>query len=429
MEFSSKYTSAAPLLTPSPNPDTDVLLPPPNSFTLAPPTHHAHPLGAMLTRQHARQSSTPSDIEQDTPPGLSPADGGPASLVAPPVPPRAYPGLAVPVLAPPHPEVGHESLAPPRRAESLRHPSVPTSTPSPHSAPFASVAPARPPRRDSLVDGSYKEPTPILKGAIASREVKVHSTTLSDRGRVGARPPLEHAPKPITPSAKSRSISPKKAVSADAAHPSRRTFATHVRSKSSASLKGPNGSLDGPRPPQEEVLLSLKDAYVRSLSTGSCIADLLTRQRQVSPSHTEICLTHVVPPAKKLEKPIRPRGRNGDRLFTSRSLERPSTPRRDRSLTPTRRVVSLPTSRGRSRERSPSPPEGAMDSRRSSFDLLREGGREALPRSLTHEEEIHLVIAGDASLLRKATPDAFPSLDRQSSESVVSNESEYEMRF
>ena len=402
LEFSSKYNISCSLLTPSPNPDGDVLLvPPPNSFNLT-PHHHNLGGGALLTRQHARQSSTPSDIEQDTPPHLSPADH------APPVPPRMYPGLAVPVL---QSEVGSTDTS----AKKLeRH--------SPHYAPYASsVAPTR-------ITTKMREPplekdlAPILKTSSG------RTAGIMDRGRPVTKTSFEKAD---TPLAKSRSISPKKVDQAYPAHPNKRAFATHVRSKSSASLK-PEVSFEGIPNYSDQVLLSLRDTYTRSLSTGSYIYDLLSRTQQVSPSHTEICLTHV--PTKKSDKPIGPRGKNGDRLFTSRSLERPSTPRFERSASPSRKVVSLPISRGRSRERSPSPTK--VDFRQSierlrdaNINLPRHFGGKELPRSLTHEEEINLIISGDANLLRMNTPDSFPSLDIQSSESIVSNESEYEMRF
>ena len=421
------------MLTPSPNPDTDVLLPPPNSFTLTPTPHHLG-LGATLTRQHARQSSTPSDMEQDTPPGLSPSDG-PTTHVPSSVSSRLYPGLAVPVLSRVSSgEVGSDKIDRSwGREGSWRQ----TATPLPmthssgYNVPTHSTLKSYHNVKESAIEPSptvHKDPTSILKSVL--RDGKLTSTSSrDDRGGGSRSRERSSPPRPVL--VKARSVSPKKATApAEASVPyHKKAFNTHSRSKSSSSLK--------PERAYEQLARSRDDmSYTRSLSAGSTLHDLLSRI-QVSPSHTEMCLTHV--PAKKNEKPIVPRGKNGDRLFTSRSLERPSSPRLDRSLSPSRRVVSLPMSRVRSRERSPSPDRSYL---RKSIEQLRDSISMSsstfndidtelgnIPRTLTHEEEINLIISGDANFLRMSTPESFPSVDVQSNESIVSNESEYEMRF
>ncbi|XP_066966752.1 nicotinamide/nicotinic acid mononucleotide adenylyltransferase 1 isoform X2 [Macrobrachium rosenbergii] len=88
----NKYFYSPYMLTPSPNPDTDVLLPPPNF------THnqgHGRSRGTLLaSRQHPiRKSSVFSDMEEDSPGG---------SIDDPPLVPthsstgKSYPGMAIP---------------------------------------------------------------------------------------------------------------------------------------------------------------------------------------------------------------------------------------------------------------------------------------------------------------------------------------------
>ena len=421
------------MLTPSPNPDTDVLLPPPNSFTLSSTPHHLG-LGATLTRQHARQSSTPSDMEQDTPPGLSPSDG-PSTLLPTNVSSRLYPGLAVPVLSRVSSEVGGDKTDRSWKDGTWRQ--APTPAPHTHSAynaltHSASIKSYQSGKENALesTPSVHKDPASILKSVLKDGK-SLSSSFSQERGGMFSRSrDRSSPPKPVL--VKARSVSPKKGPGPIDSSYHKKVFNTHSRSKSSSSLK--------PERAYEHLARSKDDitmAYTRSLSTGSTIHDLLSRTLQVSPSHTEMCLTHV--PAKKSEKPIVPRGKNGDRLFTSRSLERPSSPRRDRALSPSRRVVSLPISRGRSRERSPSPDRNYL---RKSIEQLRDSISMSsstyndidlelgnIPRTLTHEEEINLIISGEANLLRMSTPESFPSVEVQSNESVISNESEYEMRF
>ena len=417
---SSKYMLTSSMLTPSPNLDTDVLLPPPN-FTA--PQHH---LTATLTRQHARQNSTPSDMEQDTPPGLSPAA---VDLSSSPLPShqtsRLYPGQARPVKQQRSTEVGHH----PHQTTNAWHANTNALTPT-----HVGV--------DRLLESTKKELSAIAAKS-SSLDYKSSSSIGTGKSKKGSQTRtsnLLHSSLDQPPVLmKSHSISPKKG-SPIPDSVSKKIFANHNRSKSSVSLK-PERSYDLDQQARDDLFVRFRDTYTRSLSTGSNIYDLLSRTRQISPSHTEICLTHV--PARHHEKPIVPRGRNGDRLFTSRSLERPCTPRMERSASPPRKVASLPISRGRSRERSPSPYNVVVEPRRS-IDMQLIGSKRGslanydemdlelrnIPRALTHEEEINMIISGEsANYLRMATPDSFPTIDTQSSESVVSNEDEYEMRF
>ena len=291
---------------------------------------------------------------------------------------------------------------------------------------------------DRLLESTKKE----LSAIAAKSSSLEHKTTsyLTAGGKSKKSQPrttlLQSTSEPTPLLMKSHSVSPKKG-SPIPDTVSKKIFANHNRSKSSISLK-PEKPYDINQNTRDDLFARFRDTYSRSLSTGSNIYELLSRTRQISPSHTEICLSHV--PARHHQKPIVTRGRNRDRLFTSRSLERPCTPRMDRSLSPPRKVASLPISRGRSRDRSPSPysmePRRSIDvhlgSKRGSlgnYDSM-ELELHNIPRTLTHEEEINMIIAGEsATYLRMSTPDSFPTIDTQSSESVVSNESEYEMRF
>ena len=416
-------------------------------------------------------------MEQDTPPGLSPAadlspvppsstlgvsGGGTSSM-------RLYPGQARPVKQR-SAEVGSASslgvvvgvtgggsvLVTPQHSPSWRggdapqlhshhqHPTASStalsgSALSAASLPSMVAAAALTPTHvgvDRLLESTKKELSAIAAKSFIDhknfvpglgKSKKAHNRTIM----------IQSASEPTPILIKSHSVSPKKGSPIPDAL-SKKIFANHNRSKSSVSLK-PEKAYDLNRNATDDLFVRFRDTYTRSLSTGSNIYDLLSRTRQISPSHTEMCLTHV--PHRHHEKPIVARGRNGDRLFTSRSLERPCTPRMDRSLSPPRKVASLPISRGRSRERSPSPYN--MEPRRS-IDMMQFGSKRGslgnyddidlelrnIPRALTHEEEINMIIAGETSTyLRMSTPDSFPTTDAQSSESVVSNESEYEMRF
>lgn len=468
------------MLTPSPNPDTDVLLPPPN-FTISqqhmqrplqqplPPQQQSqHHLTATLTRQHARQNSTPSDMEQDTPPGLSPAAD---HLSSSPLPHqqgsgsgmRLYPGQARPVkhrsaevglgpLTAGKGSGGIGVMASSGSQQLLWRDLNSTSTPL-NAAALSSSAALTPTHIgvDRLLESTKKELSAIAAQSSSLDYNKMSMSAGKSKKNTTRSTLLQSISEPTPLLIKSHSISPKKGSPIpDNNVSNKKIFASHNRSKSSVSLK-PERAYDLNQNARDDLFVRFRDTYTRSLSTGSNIYDLLSRTRQISPSHTEMCLTHV--PLRHHEKPIVTRGRNGDRLFTSRSLERPCTPRMDRSLSPTRKVASLPISRGRSRERSTSPyhaePRRSVDlqllgSKRGSiinYDLGSKRGSLAnyddmdlelrnIPRTLTHEEEINMIIAGEsATYLRMATPDSFPTTDAQSSESVVSNESEYEMRF
>ena len=432
------------MLTPSPNPDTDVLLPPP-TFTISQQKHQQHQknlqqqqsqhhLTATLTRQHARQNSTPSDMEQETPPGLSPAADHSPLMLHSGSSGRLYPGQARPVKQLSS-EVGGD------RSPHADRPTAPTNAPqgawrdhqsTPLNAAALTTSALTPTHVgvDRLLESTKKELSAIATKSpnldLKRKNKKSHTKSTVLQSEQDTTPML----------LKSHSISPKKGSPIPDTL-NKKIFANHNRSKSSVSLK-PDKMNEMEEDAREDLFVRFRDTYTRSLSTGSNIHDLLARTRQISPSHTEMCLTHV--PPRHHEKPIVPRGKNGDRLFTSRSLERPCTPRMDRTLSPPRKVASLPISRGRSRERSPSPYRG--DPRRS-IDIYLGSKRGSLanyddleyelrniPRALTHEEEINMIIAGEsANYLRMATPDSFPATDCQSSESIVSNEDEYEMRF
>ncbi|XP_047740667.1 uncharacterized protein LOC108674122 isoform X2 [Hyalella azteca] len=456
----NKYTVTPSVLTPSPNPETDVLLPPPN-FTISqqPQKHvmqhhkmkqqaqqiqdHQH-LTATLTRQHARQNSTPSDMEQDTPPGLSPAaDLSPVPHPAPVI--RLYPGQARPVKQRTG-EVGGAAagggMVPGTQQQRGQQNTIwrdHQSTTQMNAVTASLSSSALTPTHigvDRLLESTKKELSAIAAKSSNTDYMSSLSTGKSKKS-TGRTNLMQSSSEPTPMLFKSHSVSPKKGSSPLPDATSKKIFANHNRSKSSVSLK-PERAYDLNQNASDDLVVRFRDNYTRSLSTGSTnIYELLSRTREISPSHTEICLTHV--PSRHYEKPIGPRSRNGDRLFTSRSLERPSTPRMDRSLSPPRKVASLPISRGRSRERSPSPyqlePRRSIDlqlgSKRSSinYDDL-EMELRCLPRALTHEEEINMIIQGEsANYLRMATPDSFPAIDAPSSESVVSNESEYEMRF
>ncbi|XP_069951721.1 uncharacterized protein [Cherax quadricarinatus] len=102
----NKYFYSPFMLTPSPNLDTDVLLPPPN-FTLH--QGHTRSRSALLaSRQHPiRKSSIFSDMD-DTSPGDSVDD--PPLVPTHSVPVKSYPGVAIPVLQRPHKEMNNENL-------------------------------------------------------------------------------------------------------------------------------------------------------------------------------------------------------------------------------------------------------------------------------------------------------------------------------
>ena len=488
------------MLTPSPNADTDVIIPLP---TFSEPN-----ASYTLTRQHARQSNTPSDLEPDTDVFPSPRT---------PPPNRLYPGggkggaggsqsrspnlgaaRSPEVRAKPmriQPAGGAKSLAKGSRSASVQQEGAHIGS---QLEPHIGV--------DMLLEFTKRELSAISSNKTNAEQLHVNASTKLDKKKAMHAASLHNSFNSKPPIlSKSHSVSPKKG--SPVPDPLRRgAFNVRNRSKSSTSLK-----------PESELTRNarLRDMYTRSLSTGSNIYEILAKQREISPSHTELCLSHI--PARYLvDKPVVGRTRSGDRLYTSRSLERPFSPRIISSSPPVAQMSSLPMSRGRSRDRSPARFDPKMSysnnnnseadfdrrsmaflprdfmpqqkdmpmnrhdhmfaslnghkraftepsrfshedsrefareesrdfesrefSREESRDFSREEfpreefSREFMheePRTFTHEEEINLIIAGEAAnYLRIATPEAFPAMiNAQSQESVISNEAEYEMRF
>ncbi|KAK7070776.1 hypothetical protein SK128_022018 [Halocaridina rubra] len=352
--FSSKYFYSPFMLTPSPNPDTDVLLPPPN-FTLG--QSHGRSRGTLLaSRQHPiRKSTIYSDMEDDS-------TGG--SMDDPPVVPthssigKSYPGMAIPVKQKSH---SHLEVGPEAKDKSKARAEATDSRPADLFDTAKVTAPSRFFQECfPLRDTSNISDLPHLETSHSLDEVELSSSTLTPdylQDKMTAKSaPQSRGTSPSTnklPSLQSFILSPKKSpVKSDPIPIPRKAFSSHSRSKSSVALK-PERAFELAQSARDDISLLQRETSNMTLG-GSNIYELLSKTTQVSPSHTEMCLTYM---PKKPEAPSsweRSRGHSrNEHLFTSRSLERPSTPKHNKHLSSIHKVSSLPLQH--TRDRSPSP--------------------------------------------------------------------------
>ncbi|ROT71801.1 hypothetical protein C7M84_009858 [Penaeus vannamei] len=405
------------MLTPSPNPDTDVLLPPPH-FT--PQQGHSRSRGALLaaTRQHPiRKSSILSDMEEDSLLGGS-QDGdkhpvAPTHAASSSISGKSYPGVAIPVVqrAPPV-EVGQEAVDRSRPAPGEAVDSRPADL---FSVSKSTTLPNRffnesfpPPKRDTKDFNSVGHLD--TSHSLDELELSANLTVdyLQDKLLAASAPPSRSSPSTTKPSlTKSFSVSPKKGpTKSDPIPIPKKVFTSHSRSKSSVSLK-PEKAFELAQSARDDISLLQRETSAMTLGSSN-LYELLSKTSQVSPSHTEMCLT---------------------------SLERPSTPTHKKHLSSIHKVSSLPLQH--SRDRSPSPVRGqtpwrlerqaAQFHRDNTYDMKDlELGR--LRRTLTHEEEINLIISGDPKYLTKLkSPESYTPPEIPDGDGLLNND--YEMKF
>lgn len=437
------------MLTPSPNPDTDVLLPPPH-FT--PQQGHSRSRGALLaaTRQHPiRKSSILSDMEEDS--LLGGSQDGDKHPVAPThaassISGKSYPGVAIPVVqrAPPV-EVGQEAVDRSRPAPGEAVDSRPADL---FSVSKSTTIPNRffnetfpPPKRDTKDFNSVAHLD--TSHSLDELELSANLTVdyLQDKLLAASAPPSRSSPSTTKPSLiKSFSVSPKKGpTKSDPIPIPKKVFTSHSRSKSSVSLK-PEKAFELAQSARDDISLLQRETSAMTLGSSN-LYELLSKTSQVSPSHTEMCLTYMPKKAeitssweRERDRPARGHSRT-EHLFTSRSLERPSTPTHKKHLSSIHKVSSLPLQH--SRDRSPSPVRGqtpwrlerqaAQFHRDNTYDMKDlELGR--LRRTLTHEEEINLIISGDPKYLTKLkSPDSYTPPEIPDGDGLLNND--YEMKF
>lgn len=439
--FSSKYFYSPFMLTPSPNLDTDVLLPPPN-FSLQHGGGHSRTRGTLLaSRQHPiRKSSIFSDMD-DTSPGDSiddvPVVPTHSTIV------KSYPGVAIPVLQKSHKEVGLEKGdRSTTKGEASSKDTIRPIDPfdKPRITPrkfFSESFPSQ--------DKSRSIDLTLMNSSHSLDELELTSTTLTvdylkDKMPVASAPPSRgaspSAPKPLL--SKSFSVSPRELpAKSDPIPIPKKVFTTHSRSKSSGALK-PEKAYELTQSARDDISLLQRDTSLLTLgSASSNIYELLSKKTHVSPSHTEMCLSYM---PKKTEQPSsyeRSRShRHGEHLFTSRSLERPSTPKHSKYLSSIHKVSSLPLQQ--SRDRSPSPVRSqnhwrlerqyAQFARDNTCDLKDiELGN--LRRTLTHEEEINLILSGDSKFLTKLkSPESFTPPEIPEADGLLIDNA-FEMKF
>ncbi|MPC26120.1 hypothetical protein E2C01_019252 [Portunus trituberculatus] len=490
------------MLTPSPNLDTDVLLPPP-SFTLGQGGQggQARARGLLLASRHhpIRKSSLFSDLD-DTSPGDSVDDGpahapAPAPTHAPTV--KSYPGVAVPVGARPHKEVGQEGKE--RRGKVAEAEALDKVRAA--SSKFASECATLPAREKSKAAAEV----PFMNSSHSLDELELTSTLTVDylHDKLASAPPSRGAsPCTVKPQlVKSLSMSPRdaskalqvastkaaacralasgsgKAAAAAAAAAAaggeapapRKVFTSHSRSKSSGALK-PEKAYEMTQSARDDISLVQRDTSLLSLGTSN-MYELLSKKTHVSPSHTEMCLSYMPKKAEPAPAWERSRGhRHGEHLFTSRSLERPSTPKHNKHLSSIHKVSSLPLQQ--TRDRSPSPVRNQNQWRleRQYAQFTRDNTCEVkdveagvgagaglgvsagmgmglnlsvgptvgggmgvgggLRRTLTHEEEINLIISGDSKFLTKLkSPETYAPPDLPAADGLLLPQKEYEMKF
>ncbi|XP_050694311.1 uncharacterized protein LOC126984598 isoform X2 [Eriocheir sinensis] len=472
----NKYFYSPFMLTPSPNLDTDVLLPPPN-FTLG--QGQGRSRGLLLASRHhpIRKSSLFSDLD-DTSPGDSvddvPAHHAPALAPthAPTV--KSYPGVAMPVAQRQHKEVGQEAK---ERSRIKAAETEPFSKTRLAPSKFFGECSTVPPR-----DKKGASEVPFMNSSHSLDELELTSSLTVDylHDKLASAPQSRgaspSAPKPLL--AKSLSVSPrettaagKAAAAAAAEGPTpRKVFTSHSRSKSSGALK-PEKAFELAQSARDDISLIQRDTGLLSLGTSN-MYELLSKKTHVSPSHTEMCLTYMPkkaepqPPPQQQQQPVaweRSRGhRHGEHLFTSRSLERPSTPKHNKHLSSIHKVSSLPLQQ--TRDRSPSPVrtqtqwrlerQYAQFTRDNTCDVkdvevggmgvgvgvgggglggglsVGGGGVGGLRRTLTHEEEINLIISGDSKFLTKLkSPETYAPPELPASDGLLLPQKEYEMKF
>ena len=426
------------MLTPSPNPDTDVLLPPP-SFTLG--QGHGRSRGTLLaSRQHPiRKSSVFSDMDEDSPGG---------SIDDPPLVPthsssggKSYPGMAIPVLQKTH---SHFEVGPEAKDKSKARGEATTDT-RPADLFDATSAKLTPSRFFQecfpLRDTSNIKDLPHLDTSHSLDEVELSSSLTPDYLQDQLIPKSAPQSRGTSPSTNKLSsmqsfiLSPKKSPVKSSPIPiPKKPFSSHNRSKSSVALK-PEKTFEVTQSARDDISLLQRDTS--NMSLGSNIYELLSKTTQVSPSHTEMCLTYM---PKKPEAPSswersRGHGRN-EHLFTSRSLERPSTPKHNKHLSSIHKVSSLPLQH--TRDRSPSPIRNQSHWRleRQTAQIIRENTYDLkdselgkLRRTLTHEEEINLILSGDPNYLTKMkSPDSFTPPELVDGDGMM-NYNSYEMKF
>lgn len=432
--FSSKYFYSPFMLTPSPNLDTDVLLPPP-SFTLH--QGHGRSRSALLaSRQHPiRKSSIFSDMD-DTSPGDSVDDHPVVPTHTAPV--KSYPGVAMPVLQKPHKEVGPEAI----ERNIAKGEAIDSRPVDPFEK--ARTTPNKffnecflSQEKKKITDLPHRNSSHSLDELELSSSLTVDY--LQDKMPVASAPQSRGtSPSSSKPTlVKSFSASPREGpAKSDPIPIPKKVFTSHSRSKSSGALK-PEKTFELAQSARDDISLAQRDNTLMSHGSSN-IYELLSKKTHVSPSHTEMCLTYV---PKKTELPSsweRSRShRHGEHLFTSRSLERPSTPKHNKHLSSIHKVSSLPLQQ--SRDRSPSPVHSqnhwrlerqyAQFARDNTCDLKDiELGN--LRRTLTHEEEINLIISGDSKYLTKMkSSESFTPPEIPDADGLLLNDNEYEMKF
>ncbi|KAK3864160.1 hypothetical protein Pcinc_030130 [Petrolisthes cinctipes] len=437
---SSKYFYTPFMLTPSPNLDTDVLLPPP-SFTLHQASHHVRPRASLLATRHhpIRKSSIFSDMD-DTSPGDSVDD----IPVVPTHTTKSYPGVAIPVVQRSLLEVGSDGLTDrsilTKRSDILDSKRLVEEyekvTRQPISKFFSESYTSKEKSKSS--EGSQMNSSHSLD----ELELTTGLTVDYLQDKVLSAPPSRGtSPSIIKPVLiKSHSASKREPPAKSEPIPiPRKVFTSHNRSKSSGALK-PEKAYEIAQTKSARDDISLLQQRDTSLTTAgsSSIYELLSKKTHISPSHTEMCLSYM---PKKAEMPSsweRSRAhRHGEHLYTSRSLERPSTPKHNKHLSSIHKHSSLPLQQ--SRDRSPSPVrtqnhwrlerQYAQFTRDPTCDLKDvELGK--LRRTLTHEEEINLIISGDPKYLTKLkSPESFTPPEIPDAECMLMPEKQYEMKF